>query len=87
MAEAPGGRLGADVDPSKAPFGSGYLRIAFAQGVPTGRTNGEALGFAEIVRRLDQRAGSFGVGRLDMIEDRVVGIKSGRCTRCPRRRC
>jgi argininosuccinate synthase len=43
--------------------------------VPIG-IDGEILRFAEIVRRLDQRAGSFGVGRLDMIEDRVVGIKS-----------
>jgi argininosuccinate synthase len=75
MAEAPEDVWERTVDPRKAPTDPDYVEIAFEQGVPTG-IDGEALRFAEIVRRLDQRAGSFGVGRLDMIEDRVVGIKS-----------
>jgi len=75
MAEAPEDVWERTVDPRKAPTDPDYVEIAFEQGVPT-CIDGEALRFAEIVRRLDQRAGSFGVGRLDMIEDRVVGIKS-----------
>ena len=32
---------------------------------------------------MNQRAGAHGIGRLDMVEDRLVGIKSQRCTRLP----
>jgi argininosuccinate synthase len=75
MAEAPEDVWERTVDPGKAPTDPDYIEILFENGVPIG-IDGEILRFAEIVRRLDQRAGSFGVGRLDMIEDRVVGIKS-----------
>src|SRR5713101_5452888 len=75
MVEAPEDVWERTVDPVKAPTDPDYVEIAFENGVPVS-IDGEALRFAEIVRRIDQRAGSFGVGRLDMIEDRVVGIKS-----------
>src|SRR2546430_7292381 len=75
MAEAPDDVWERTVDPQKAPSDPDYVEIAFERGIPVS-LDGEALAFAEIVRRLDQRAGSFGVGRLDMVEDRVVGIKS-----------
>jgi argininosuccinate synthase len=75
MAEAPEDVWERTVDPQKAPSDPDYVEIVFERGLPVS-LDGEALAFAEIVRRLDQRAGSFGVGRLDMVEDRVVGIKS-----------
>ena len=75
MVEAPEDVWERTVDPRKAPTDPEYVEIIFERGIPVG-IDGEELSFAEIARRLDQRAGSFGVGRLDMIEDRVVGIKS-----------
>ena len=75
MAEAPTDVWERTVDPGKAPTDPAYLEIAFQGGVPV-RLDGESLGLASLIRRLDALAGSFGVGRLDMIEDRVVGIKS-----------
>ncbi len=38
--------------------------------------DGEMLTLAELIRRLDVLGGSYGFGRVDMIEDRRVGIKS-----------
>jgi argininosuccinate synthase len=52
-----------------------YLEIAFENGLPVA-LNGETMDFASLVARVDVLAGSFGFGRIDMIEDRVVGIKS-----------
>ena len=75
MAEAPDDVWERTVDPAKAPTDPDYVTIGFEQGVPVS-IDGAPMGFAALVRHLDQRAGSFGVGRLDMIEDRVVGIKS-----------
>jgi argininosuccinate synthase len=49
--------------------------ITFAQGVPVA-LDGRALTPYEIIAELNQRAGAQGVGRLDMVEDRLVGIKS-----------
>jgi len=49
--------------------------IAFEQGVPTA-IDGEPMGLVEIVRTLDALAGAYGFGRVDMIENRRVGIKS-----------
>ncbi|MFF4777282.1 argininosuccinate synthase [Microtetraspora fusca] len=49
--------------------------ITFAQGVPVA-LDGRALSPYEIIAELNRRAGAQGVGRLDMVEDRLVGIKS-----------
>jgi argininosuccinate synthase len=49
--------------------------ITFVQGVPVA-LDGRALSPFEIVAELNRRAGAQGVGRLDMVEDRLVGIKS-----------
>jgi argininosuccinate synthase len=49
--------------------------ITFTAGVPTA-LDGRALNPYEIITELNQRAGAQGVGRLDMVEDRLVGIKS-----------
>ncbi|HEY9825430.1 MAG TPA: argininosuccinate synthase [Stenomitos sp.] len=52
-----------------------YVEIGFEKGIPH-TLDGVALEPVELVRRLNQIAGQHGVGRIDMIENRLVGIKS-----------
>lgn len=52
-----------------------YIEIGFEQGLPIS-INGECLSPVELVTRVNQVAGEHGVGRIDMIENRLVGIKS-----------
>jgi argininosuccinate synthase len=49
--------------------------ITFTEGIPTA-LDGRPLSAYQIIAELNQRAGAQGVGRLDMVEDRLVGIKS-----------
>jgi argininosuccinate synthase len=49
--------------------------ITFVDGVPTA-IDGKPVSMLEAIRELNRRAGAHGVGRLDMVEDRLVGIKS-----------
>ncbi|HEU5475144.1 MAG TPA: argininosuccinate synthase [Actinophytocola sp.] len=49
--------------------------ISFESGVPVA-VDGQRYTMLQIVQLLNQRAGAHGVGRLDMVEDRLVGIKS-----------
>jgi argininosuccinate synthase len=51
------------------------LVVGFERGVPTS-LDGEQLRLAELVTRLNRLAGAYGIGRIDMIENRAVGIKS-----------
>ena len=52
-----------------------YLEIGFERGVPVS-VNGDGLGPIPLIETLNQIVGGHGVGRVDMIENRVVGIKS-----------
>ncbi|MBE9189032.1 argininosuccinate synthase [Gloeocapsopsis crepidinum LEGE 06123] len=52
-----------------------YIEISFEQGLPT-KLNGEAIAPVELIAQLNQIAGNHGVGRIDMVENRLVGIKS-----------
>ncbi|MQA88357.1 MAG: argininosuccinate synthase [Streptosporangiales bacterium] len=56
--------------------------ISFSDGVPTA-VDGEELTPLQIITELNRRAGAQGVGRLDMVEDRLVGIKSREVYECP----
>jgi argininosuccinate synthase len=49
--------------------------VTFVDGVPTA-IDGKPVTMLEAIEQLNQRAGAQGVGRLDMVEDRLVGIKS-----------
>lgn len=49
--------------------------ISFAEGVPVA-LDGQKMSPLEIIQEMNRRAGAQGVGRLDMVEDRLVGIKS-----------
>ena len=61
--------------PEKAPDKPTYLEIDFERGIPIA-LNGERLGGVELMRRLNKIAGENGVGRIDIVENRLVGIKS-----------
>lgn len=63
------------VDPLKAPDTPEYVEITYEQGAPVA-VNGEEMPFLAIIKALNQKAGCHGVGRVDMVENRVVGIKS-----------
>ncbi|MEA5421520.1 argininosuccinate synthase [Spirulina sp. CCNP1310] len=52
-----------------------YVEIGFEQGLPVS-LDGRALGPVELITELNERVGNQGIGRIDMIENRVVGIKS-----------
>ena len=56
--------------------------IAFHQGVPVS-LDGVALGAADLIDQLGQVVGSYGWGRIDMVENRRVGIKSRETYECP----
>ncbi len=62
-------------DPSNAPRGSVELVIHFEKGIPVA-IDERPMGGVEIIEYLNDLAGSFGVGRIDMVENRVVGLKS-----------
>jgi len=49
--------------------------ITFVDGVPT-KIDGRDVTMLEAIKELNQRAGAQGVGRIDMVEDRLIGIKS-----------
>lgn len=62
-------------DPVKAPNRPEYITIDFTKGIPT-KINGLNCKPLALVEKLNVIAGKHGVGRVDMIENRLVGIKS-----------
>ncbi len=62
-------------DPKKAPDEPEIVKIEFESGVPVA-INDEKLDGVDLIRRLNEIAGKHGVGRTDMIEDRVIGLKA-----------
>lgn len=63
------------VSPEKSPDEPLYVNIEFDKGVPT-RVNGEKMDSAKMVAYLNKAIGSRGFGRIDLIESRVIGLKS-----------
>ncbi|MGE0041106.1 MAG: argininosuccinate synthase [Vicinamibacterales bacterium] len=61
--------------PEKAPDEPAFVEIRFEAGVPV-TVNGVEMPLAELIDSLSTIAGAHGVGRLDMVENRLVGIKS-----------
>ena len=68
--------------PEEAPDEPGYVEIGFEEGLPVS-LSGEELPLVELIVELNGVAGAHGVGRVDMIEDRLVGIKSREIYECP----
>ncbi|MDB4331651.1 argininosuccinate synthase [bacterium] len=67
--------FGMGVSPQEAPDASESVTIEFESGVPTS-LNGKRLNALEMVESLNQIAGRNGIGRIDMVENRFVGMKS-----------
>ncbi|MDP8259320.1 MAG: argininosuccinate synthase [Candidatus Aadella gelida] len=63
------------VPPEKAPAKAAYMTISFDKGIPRA-INGRKYAPIELVKKLNKIGGVHGVGRVDMVEDRLVGIKS-----------
>jgi argininosuccinate synthase len=68
--------------PSAWPKEPERLTVSFESGVPVA-IDGKRLEGVELVRTMNRRAGAHGVGRIDHVEDRVVGIKSRETYECP----
>jgi argininosuccinate synthase len=63
------------VAPEDAPDEPQYLEVAFEAGIPM-EVDGEALGSVELLRTLNEVGSKHGVGRADIVENRLVGMKS-----------
>ncbi|MDP9023071.1 MAG: argininosuccinate synthase [Actinomycetota bacterium] len=81
-ARAPEEVFARTVDPRAAPDTPEEITVTFAEGVPVA-VDGKQLPIAQLIAEVDRRAGAHGVGRIDMIEDRLVGIKSRELYECP----
>lgn len=74
-AEPPEEMFVLSVSPEKAPDRPDYVEIAFEKGNPVS-VDGEALSPADLLARLNELGGKNGIGRVDMVENRYVGMKS-----------
>ena len=63
------------VSPEKAPDEPEYVRMTFEKGVPTS-VNGKKMKVSDIIRELNRLGGKHGIGIIDIVENRVVGMKS-----------
>ncbi|MDN5881447.1 MAG: argininosuccinate synthase, partial [Nitrosospira sp.] len=70
------------VSPEKAPDKAEYLDLEFRQGDIVA-LNGKKLSPAHVLAKLNQVGGKHGVGRLDLVENRYVGMKSRGCYETP----
>ena len=61
--------------PDKAPDSPAYIEIGFEQGTPV-TLDGKKMDGVSLIQKLNELAGGHGVGRIDHIENRLVGIKS-----------
>ena len=74
-AAAPDDAFQFTVDPEDAPDEAEEVVVGFEAGIPVS-LDGEAMGPCELVETLDKIGGAHGFGRVDMVENRLVGIKS-----------
>lgn len=80
--QAPEEAFGITTSPEQAPDMPEYIEIEFSEGVPVS-LNGEVLKLADLIQKLNEIAGKHGVGRIDHVENRLVGIKSREIYECP----
>lgn len=69
-------------DPEKAPNKSEKVTIDFEKGIPV-RLDGRPMGPVRLIEALNRLGGRHGVGRVDMVENRLVGMKSRGIYECP----
>lgn len=70
------------VAPEDAPDAPEYVEVSFERGVPFA-LDGVDIGFLDVIVRLNEVAGRNGFGRLDLVENRLVGVKSRECYEQP----
>ena len=63
------------IDPNKAPSKPTYVEIEFEKGVPV-KLNGKKHNPVDLILKLNEAGGRNGIGRTDLVENRLVGIKS-----------
>lgn len=63
------------VRPEKAPDEGEYVTMTFEKGIPAS-VNGEAMKVSDVIRKLNELGGRHGIGIVDIVENRVVGMKS-----------
>ena len=80
--EAPEDAYDLTVAPEAAPDSPVYVNIDFVAGVPVA-LDGKKMKLADLILELNDIAGQHGVGRIDHVENRLVGIKSREIYECP----
>jgi argininosuccinate synthase len=70
------------VSPEKAPDAPEYVELGYKKGDIVA-VNGEPMSPAQVLSRLNEIGGSHGIGRLDLVENRYVGMKSRGCYETP----
>jgi argininosuccinate synthase len=73
---------GLTADPLEAPDKPAVVEITFKNGIPVA-VDGKFMDGAELIGVLNKLAGSHGVGRIDLVENRLVGFKSREVYECP----
>ena len=73
--EPPEDMFAMSVSPEKAPDRPEYVEIAFREGNPVA-VDGREMSPAELLAHMNERGGRHGVGRIDLVENRYVGMKS-----------
>ncbi|NGM16512.1 argininosuccinate synthase [Eggerthellaceae bacterium zg-893] len=68
--------------PEEAPDQPQYVEITFGRGVPY-MLDGKQMSFLGVIYALNDIAGTHGFGRIDMVENRLVGVKSRECYEAP----
>ena len=63
------------VSPENAPDEGEYVTMTFEKGIPTS-INGETMKVSDIIKKLNELGGKHGIGIVDIVENRVVGMKS-----------
>ncbi|MCC6695769.1 MAG: argininosuccinate synthase [Candidatus Hydrogenedentes bacterium] len=73
--EPPSDMFRRTVDPAKAPDAPAYVEVDFEQGIPVA-VDGKRLSPAALLETLNTLGGTHGIGRVDLVENRFVGMKS-----------
>ncbi|SFL29344.1 argininosuccinate synthase [Streptococcus equinus JB1] len=80
--EAPEDAFGITNSPEEAPDTPEFIDIEFKEGKPVA-LNGKEMKLADLIQEVNAIAGKHGVGRIDHVENRLVGIKSREIYECP----
>ena len=80
--QAPEDAFGITNSPEEAPDTPEFIDIEFKEGKPVA-LNGKEMKLADLIQEVNAIAGKHGVGRIDHIENRLVGIKSREIYECP----